>query len=221
MISNAAKKYNEVGKILNLMTLDANFISNFATMYHSMWVSPLVIFVGLALVIAEIGVVGLIGFAIIVMSYVLQIHFNKKMLQYRRGVMMQKDIRSKLINEYIEGVRVLKYYGWEPFAEKTIFEVRKKEIKTMIKAEITRAVNDFFSNVIPILISIGIFGAYVAMGNKLTPAKAFTVQAYFKLLNVTISMITIIDANSNVYGNIYAICTNKSEHGKSQSVFIK
>lgn len=37
------------------------------------------------------------------------------------------DKRSKKVTEFIEGIKILKYYGWEDYAEDTVFNIRLKE----------------------------------------------------------------------------------------------
>lgn len=41
--------------------------------------------------------------------------------------MIHKDKRSKLMNEYINGIKIIKYYGWENFAINTVTGVRDIE----------------------------------------------------------------------------------------------
>ena len=48
--------------------------------------------------------------------------------------MVHKDKRTRLINEILNGIKVLKLYAWENAFEKTVGEVRDKEVSTIKKA---------------------------------------------------------------------------------------
>ena len=52
-----------------------------------------------------------------------------------------------------------------------------------------RSVLDLLTQFIPTLIVITVFGLYVAMGNELTPEKAFSVLGYFNLIQLPIRML--------------------------------
>ena len=41
--------------------------------------------------------------------------------------MKLSDSRSKKVTEYVEGIKILKYYGWEDYAEDTVYGIRIKE----------------------------------------------------------------------------------------------
>ena len=54
---------------------------------------------------------------------------------YRRKLTQEKekenskigDKKSKIINEYISGMKILKYYGWEEIAKEKILNIREKQ----------------------------------------------------------------------------------------------
>ena len=37
------------------------------------------------------------------------------------------DKKSKLVNEYVSGMKILKYYGWEKIAKEKILGIRNEE----------------------------------------------------------------------------------------------
>ncbi len=41
-------------------------------------------------------------------------------MECRYGKLQLSDERSKYMNEYVNGIRILKYYGWEKMAENKI-----------------------------------------------------------------------------------------------------
>jgi len=47
-------------------------------------------------------------------------------------VLESKDRRTKLMNEILKGIRVIKLYSWESIFSKKIFELRRIEYKQII-----------------------------------------------------------------------------------------
>ena len=54
----------------------------------------------------------------------------------RKDKLSYSDKRSKYINEYVAGIRIVKYYGWESMVENGISECRDKEGKYILKSAI-------------------------------------------------------------------------------------
>jgi hypothetical protein len=48
-----------------------------------------------------------------------------------------------LINEILNGIKVLKLYAWEPSFENLIGETREREISTLRKAAMLNAITEF------------------------------------------------------------------------------
>ena len=42
--------------------------------------------------------------------------------------MKEKDERSKMMTEILNGIKVLKMYAWEPFFEQKVEEIRDREL---------------------------------------------------------------------------------------------
>ena len=113
-----------------------------------------------------------------------------KWMKYLVQAFMTGDGRSKLINEYVSGIRILKYNAWENFAYNKIFNLRKREIALYFKAGIIRTFIVITMFMIPMLMLFIIITLYVYTGHDLTLAKTFTVILLFKFLQVQIMFLT-------------------------------
>jgi ATP-binding cassette, subfamily C (CFTR/MRP), member 1 len=74
-----------------------------------------------------------------------------KTLQIRQ--MKCKDERVKLMNEVLNGIKVLKLYAWEPSFEDQILKIREKEIKVLKSAAYLNAGTSFIWSCAPFLVS--------------------------------------------------------------------
>lgn len=82
------------------------------------------------------------------------------------------DERSKLEGELLAGIEVVKCSTWEESFWSKINAVRNTELAILWKSFIISSVNTFLLNVIPTIVQVTTFGAYVLLGNELTAAKA-------------------------------------------------
>ena len=70
------------------------------------------------------------------------------MQRFRMQELQYSDQRTKAMTEFIGGIRILKYYGWEEFALKRIFDIRKKESWLLMKETFLRGIISFWASVI-------------------------------------------------------------------------
>lgn len=97
-------------------------------MWHLSWTSYLKIALALAILITDLGVSALVGFALLVCATPIQMRLSKLLSRFRRRVIGQTDKRVKLAGEVFGGIQVVKMFGWEvPFSAK-LFEYRKLEM---------------------------------------------------------------------------------------------
>lgn len=93
------------------------------------------------------------------------------------------DTRVKLMNEVLNGIRIIKYYAWENAFVKKIASVRAKEIA------ILKFIGYLFNGTFAILLlgapqtqTVLIFLTYIGLGNELDSATAFTTLTLFGLM---------------------------------------
>jgi ATP-binding cassette subfamily C (CFTR/MRP) protein 1 len=99
--------------------------------------------------------------------------------------MEYKDERLKLMNEILNGMKVLKLYAWEPSMEKLVADIREKEMhqhKQQVYASIVQEAGYYCT---PFFASIAAFAAYTMLGSgdhTLTPSKAFVSLTLFNMM---------------------------------------
>ena len=84
----------------------------------SLMTAPFMIILGMFLIINEIGYYGFIGIGVILLTMLINMLISQKLVKIRKKTMIYSDKRSKMISEYISGIRLLKYYAWENYAMK-------------------------------------------------------------------------------------------------------
>ena len=200
-LKSSARGFLTTGKIINLSTIDAFSVYGFFQIATMVITQPFMIIVSIALIVIEVGPIGFVGLFIIIVGTYVSSYISDRYSKSRKQMLVYSDKRSKSLAEFISGIRVIKYYGWEKFVVKRIQEIRYIETKLLLIGTFLKAALDLAVNLIPLGINIAVFGLYVAMGNDLTPAKAYATLALFNIIQGPIRMISFVIlglSNTNV-----------------------
>lgn len=101
--------------------------------------------------------------------------------------MKHKDDRLKLINDILNGCRILKLYGWERPMEKIVSKIRQLEMKEVLKNQIIGSIIEMSFDTAPFLASLATFYGYVIIdGQILTPKTAFVTLFLFDLIRFSV-----------------------------------
>lgn len=108
--------------------------------------------------------------------------FPNHLGKYSSEMMTAKDKRVKLMNELLNGIRVIKFYAWEQHFHRRIEQLRADELKALKARKYLDALCVYFWATTPVLVAILTFATFVLMGGTLTSAKVFTCMALFNML---------------------------------------
>ncbi|XP_035826503.1 multidrug resistance-associated protein 1 [Aplysia californica] len=128
-----ARKDSTVGEIVNLMSVDAANLEMMMNYSFWLWLSVIYMVVGAYFLYTVVGVAMFAGLGYIFVMFILNAVVMEKMRQYQDQIMIVKDERVKLMSEVLNGMKVIKLYGWEPMFKEKILEVREKELKILFK----------------------------------------------------------------------------------------
>ena len=68
-------------------------------------------------------------------------------------MMKAKDSRVQIMSEILSGIRVIKYFGWEPYFAQKVFKSREEELKHLKGRKYLDAVCVYLWATTPVLIS--------------------------------------------------------------------
>nr|CAB3219632.1 multidrug resistance-associated protein 7-like [Phallusia mammillata] len=177
----AMAKYT-TGEITNFMSTDVNRIVNFCASFHQFWSLPFQVVVTLILLYFQVGVVFLAGLGFALIMILFNRYLAKKIGEYNRSMMKNKDSRVKLITEILLGIRVIKFNVWEGFLIEKVNSIRSDELKSLKGIKYFDAGCVYLWATTPVIISLLIFSIYSVTGHDLTAAKVFTVVALINML---------------------------------------
>uniref|UniRef100_A0A8C0BW11 Multidrug resistance-associated protein 1 n=1 Tax=Buteo japonicus TaxID=224669 RepID=A0A8C0BW11_9AVES len=115
-------------------------------------------------------------------------------LQVILALYLLKDNRIKLMNEILNGIKVLKLYAWELAFREKVLEIRQKELKVLKKSAYLAAMATFTWVCAPFLVALSTFAVYVTIdkNNILDAQKAFVSLALFNILRFPLNMLPMV-----------------------------
>ncbi|XP_071797864.1 multidrug resistance-associated protein 1-like [Asterias amurensis] len=191
LLSSSARHNTTVGEIVNLMSVDAQRCMDFCMYINTLWSSPLQICVALYLLWQILGPSVMAGFAVTILLIPINAVIAINIRKLQASQMAAKDSRIKLMNEILNGIKVLKLYAWETSFQQTVMEIRKKELKIALKASYLAAFMTFIWTSAPFFVLLTTFTVYVLSDEKnvLDAEKAFVSLSLFNVLRMPLAML--------------------------------
>ncbi|XP_014035059.1 ATP-binding cassette sub-family C member 3 isoform X2 [Salmo salar] len=190
IITNAAKRTSTVGEIVNLMSVDAQRFMDLTTFLNMLWSAPLQIILALYFLWQNLGPSVLAGVAVMILLIPLNAAIAVKTRAYQVEQMQYKDARIKLMNEILNGIKVLKLYAWESSFKDKVLEIRQKELNVLRKTAYLGALSTMAWTSAPFLVALTTFAVYVTVdkNNILDAEKAFVSLSLFNILRFPLNM---------------------------------
>ncbi|CAB3223737.1 unnamed protein product [Arctia plantaginis] len=226
-LSNEAKKSSTAGEIINLMSTDVTRFSDL-TFVNLIWSAPLQISLALYFLWNLLGPSVLAGLGVIIVLMPLNGIFAGLEEKLQTKLMNYKDQRIKLMNEVLNGIKVLKIYAWEPSFQEYILEIRNKEMKILRKMAYLSSMSAFVWFCTPFLVSLMSFTCFVLVNDTeiLDSKRAFVALSLFNILRFPMSMLPHVISNViqtyvsikrlNIFLNSEELVTSMIEHNHKE-----
>uniref|UniRef100_A0A8C5A8A0 ABC-type glutathione-S-conjugate transporter n=1 Tax=Gadus morhua TaxID=8049 RepID=A0A8C5A8A0_GADMO len=196
VVSNSSRKETTVGETVNLMSADAQRFNDIFSFIHLLWSCPLQILLAIVFLWLELGPSVLAGLAVMVLMVPINGFLATKARKLQIKNMEHKDKRLKIMNEILNGMKILKLFAWEPSFQTQVEGIRGQELQVMRKFAYLNSFSTFIFYCAPSLVSLATFGVFVAVSseNVLDAEKAFTSIALFNILRFPLTMLPMLIA---------------------------
>nr|CDJ89105.1 unnamed protein product [Haemonchus contortus] len=193
-LSNSARRDKTVGEIVNLMAIDIERFQMITPQIQQIWSCPYQITLALIYLYSTLGYSAAPGFILMTIALPSNIICSIIVKKWQVEQMKLKDQRTKMVNEVLNGIKVVKLYAWEIPMEQHIDEIRQKELVLLRKSFLVRNVMDSFNTASPFLVALFSFGTYVlsSSSHQLTPQIAFVSLTLFNQLRSPMTMIALL-----------------------------
>ncbi|KAF2099088.1 hypothetical protein NA57DRAFT_38826 [Rhizodiscina lignyota] len=191
------------GRIINLMSTDTYRVDQAFGMFHMIWTSPVAIVITLILLLINLTYSALAGFALLVIAMPILGRAIRSLFKRRVGINKITDQRVSLTQEILQGVRFVKYFGWETSFLERIKAIRKREIGSIQRLLAIRNGINAVSMTMPVFASMLAFITYSLSQHVLDPAPVFSSLALFNSLRLPLNFLPLvigqaIDAYSSI-----------------------
>jgi ABC-type multidrug transport system fused ATPase/permease subunit len=191
------------GRIVNLMSTDTYRVDQASGFFHMIWTAPIGILITTALLLVNLTYSALPGLGLILIAMPLLGRAVKTLFRRRVAINKVTDQRVSLTQEILQGVRFVKYFGWETSFLERIQNIRKKEIHGIqVLLTIRNAVLAVGMSM-PVFASMISFITYSQVNPNLDPARIFSSLALFNSMRIPLNFLPlvigqVIDANASV-----------------------
>ncbi|XP_028966861.1 canalicular multispecific organic anion transporter 2 [Galendromus occidentalis] len=196
-LSPGARREKTVGEIVNLMSNDAQILRDTVRTGHMLWSTPVQIVAASALIYLDMGIsvgAGLLFMLVMIPLSVCLATFQKAVLAAQ---MKDKDSRIKLMNEILNGMRVLKFYAWELGFKRIVDAIRSRELSKLRRIAYLQASLTMLWFFAPFAVTFVTFAAFVFLNRdqRLRPDVVFTALALYQNLRVPLTMLPSLISN--------------------------
>lgn len=176
-----------LGEVVNLMSTDTDRVVNFFNSFHEVWSMPFRFSVTLYLLYLQVGVAFVGGLCVALVLVPFNKFLASRILTNNEHMLRCKDNRVKLMAEILFGIRVIKFYNWEPHFTQKVADCRKQELSHLKAIKYLDAMCVYTWAALPVVISILTFVTYVLLGHQLTAPKVFTTLALVAMLIIPLN----------------------------------
>ncbi|KAJ3040828.1 hypothetical protein HDV00_010443 [Rhizophlyctis rosea] len=188
-LSNKSRQSSTVGEIVNLMSIDAGRLGDLCSYLQILWSGPFQITLAIYFLYQTLGVAIFAGVGVMVLTIPVNIVLATRSRALSKIQMGNKDSRTKLVDELLNGIKVIKLYAWERPVLQRIFGIREKELETLKKMGYLSAAQSFTWACTPFLVSFTSFAIYALVSDQpLTSNKVFVCLSLFNLLQFPLSV---------------------------------
>lgn len=145
--------------------------------------APVDVIVSICYLYQLLGVSTLVGLAVMIVCLPLSGIVTKRLSERYTELTTAKDRRNELVNEVLQGIRMIKYFAWENNWKERVSKARKVEIQKLTATIVLDIVINIIYSAVPVLVIASTFIWYTKVsGNELTASVAFVSITLFDML---------------------------------------
>ena len=191
-VSNKARAQYTVGEITNYMSVDAQRIMETVPYLPHLIMAPTIVVIAMIVLFHYLGAAAIGGIVVLLLLFPVNVWGSRKSEQLQDKQLSAKDLRIKLMNEILPGIKVLKLYAWELPFMKRVNDVRIGEVKILQYLAKLWALTNFTFACSPFLVTVVVFTLYSLVDpshtHVLDAAKIFVSMSLFGLMRLPLTI---------------------------------
>lgn len=175
------------GRIMNLISTDANRIQQGCQSFHLIWTSLIQIELTVSLLVVNLGYSAAAGVALLIIVIVLLAAIVRHFTKRRSLINKFTDRRIGLTQEMLQAVRFNKCFAWEGVFLDRLEIMRSAKSKALRSLHFLKSAFGALSMSLPIFANMLIHIVYSATGHVLEPAGVFSSLALINSLRTPLT----------------------------------
>ncbi|CAH1101123.1 unnamed protein product [Psylliodes chrysocephalus] len=184
-LNQSSLNKSPAGKLVNLLSNDLQRLDTCSQFLHYMWIMPFQAAVCFYILYQNLGIAAVAGtVALIIEGIPIQGYFSKLQGKLRSKIAEKTDLRVKLMNEIVSGIKVIKMYAWEKSFAKIVEQSRCDEVANIT---ITSRIKGVTLALMVITERFGLYCSiicYVLLGNRINAEQVFSSAQLFNSLQL-------------------------------------
>ncbi|KAJ3072895.1 Canalicular multispecific organic anion transporter 1 [Podochytrium sp. JEL0797] len=140
------------------------------------------------LIIVFAGPAGAAGLAFMLVATAASMIVSSLAINIERKALAATDERVQVTGEVINGIKIIKFFGWEASFLERLSGLRNRELKQHIKLRMIGASFSALMNVLPSFVNVILFSVYSALGNTVDAAAIFSILSIVNLIKLPIAV---------------------------------
>lgn len=135
------------------MALDTQRVTDFLIYANNIWSAPVQIIIAFYLLWQQVQLASVSGMVFMFVLIPFNLWISKLIRKFQIKVMRKKDRRTKLMNEILNGIKVLKLYAWENSFRDKIRSLRDVECDELYRIAYLTGFMAFAFSAAPFIVS--------------------------------------------------------------------
>ncbi|KAJ3012098.1 UNVERIFIED_CONTAM: hypothetical protein HDU68_001384 [Siphonaria sp. JEL0065] len=181
------------GKIVTLMSTDAETIRDYMPDCYELVLMPLHIVSAIGGLLFVVGWPALVGLGVMCLTLPLTYWNSMWNMRVYERLLKAQDKRTGIVNEVLQGIRVIKYFAWERRFLQKINDSRTQELHALMSVYLADAANTFVWLMTPLIVSFVTLTTLAKFSDiQLDSQMAFTCLALFNSLRVPLMYLPLV-----------------------------
>lgn len=169
--------------LTSLMSYDVDAIYTSRDIFYVATSGPISTSIAMVFLYQILGWPSLFGVLTLVCLTPLPALASRRVSRVQQSIMQATDVRLSKVSEYLNSIRTLKYFGWEPAAMRRINEVRGVEQRRLLRRSVYAAAISMVGDLLPFVSLLVIFSIVVLFtDHPLRAPIAFTALSIMETL---------------------------------------
>ncbi|RHZ53248.1 putative ABC multidrug transporter [Aspergillus thermomutatus] len=152
--------------LTSLMSYDVDAIYNSRDIFYVATAVPISTTIAMIFLYQMLGWPSLFGVLVLFCLTPLPALASRRVSRIQQSVMRATDVRLARISEYLNSIRTLKFFGWEPAAVASINEIRSVEQRRLWRRSVFAAAISMAGDLLPMLSLLVMFSVVVLFTDR-------------------------------------------------------